>query len=232
MKLHRFIGDFNIAEPKLRITEREFVNQIRTVLHLNVGEELILSSGRGDEARAKIVSYGDKYVEVEIMTRMENKTESKKKVTLYLSVLKRENFELAAQKATETGVGRIVPVISARTVKMNINTERIEKILKEAAEQSGRGVVPSIALTKTFDEAIHDAKKNDVTIFFDAEGKEFTTDVVSLAKNVGIFIGPEGGWTKEEIEAAKEEKFVLVNLGVRTLRAETAATIASYLACQ
>lgn len=232
MKLHRFIGDFNIAEPKLRITEREFVNQIRTVLHLNVGEELILSSGRGGEARAKIVSYGDKYVEVEIMMRMENKTESKKKVTLYLSVLKRENFELAAQKATETGVGRIVPVISARTVKMNINTERIEKILKEAAEQSGRGVVPGIALTKTFDEAIHDAKKNDVTIFFDAEGKEFTTDVVSCAKNVGIFIGPEGGWTKEEIEAAKEEKFVLVNLGVRTLRAETAATIASYLACQ
>lgn len=231
-KVHRFIGNFNIAEPTLMITEHEFVNQIRNVLRLNVGEELILSSGSTEEARAKITSYGNKYVEVSILERMKNTREAKRNVTLYLSVLKRENFELSAQKATEVGVARIVPVISARTVKMNINKERIEKILKEAAEQSGRGVVPGVSLAKTFDEALSDAKKCDHVIFFDGSGKEFTESTFGKAKNIGIFVGPEGGWTNEEIEKAKEAKFVLHNLGTLTLRAETAATIASYLACQ
>lgn len=232
MKLHRFIGNFNLAEKTAHVTERDFVNQIRNVLHLNVGEELILSSGNGEDVLAKIESYGDKYVDIAIMKRIKNSAESGKKVTLYLSVLKRENFELAAQKATETGIARIVPVISARTVKMNINNERVEKIVKEAAEQSGRSVVPSVALPKTFDEAIEETKKNDITIFFDAEGKEFNVTALNRAKSVGIFIGPEGGWTKEEIKIAKDAKYTLLNLGTRTLRAETAATIASYLACQ
>lgn len=231
-KVHRFIGNFNITEFTLTITEREFVNQVRNVLRLNVGEELILSSGSAEEARAKITSYGNKYVEVSILERMKNTREPKRSVTLYLSVLKRENFELAAQKATEVGVARIVPVISARTVKMNINKERVEKITKEAAEQSGRGVVPGIASAMSFEEALIDAKKNDLALFFDAEGKEFKYSVLDKIKSVGIFVGPEGGWTNEEIEKSKEAKLISINLGALTLRAETAVTVASYLVCQ
>ena len=185
MKLHRFIGDFNIADLH-SYHRREFVNQVRNVLRLNVGEELLLSTGRGEEVRAKVTSYGDKYVEVAVVERMKNKSEPKRNVTLYLSILKRENFELASQKATEVGVTRIVPVVSARTVKMNINKERIEKILKEAAEQAGRGIVPGIASAMSFKDALLSAKKNDLIIFFDMGGKDFNAKVLAKIKNVGI----------------------------------------------
>lgn len=232
MKLHRFIGNFNLADKTAHITEREFVNQIRNVLHLNVGEELTLSSGNGEDVLAKIESYGDKYVDVVILERIKNSVESEKKITLYLSILKRENFELSAQKATENGVARIVPVISARTVKMNINNDRVEKILKEASEQSGRSIVPGLSLAMSFEDALLDTQKNATSLFFDASGKKFDEKLIINASSVGVFVGPEGGWTKEEIDSAKKVKCVAVNLGARTLRAETAAVVGTYLVAQ
>ncbi|MCX6788594.1 MAG: RsmE family RNA methyltransferase [Candidatus Jorgensenbacteria bacterium] len=231
-KVHRFIGNFNIKESVLRITDEEFVNQARYVLRLNVGEELMLSNGLGEEANAKILSYGNGYVEVEIEARSQNKNESEKSVTLFLSILKRENFEISAQKATEVGISRIVPVISSRTVKMNINKERIEKIIKEASEQSGRGIVPKMEGAVSLPDAILKAKENDLNIFFDKDGIVLDESVFKSSKNIGIFVGPEGGWTSEEIESAKEAGIIQVSLGALTLRAETAATIVSYLACR
>ena len=160
-----------------------------------------------------------------------NVNEPKRGVTLYLSTLKRENFEFAAQKATEAGVQNIVPIISSRTVKLNISTERVEKIVKEAAEQSGRGMVPRIADIVSFEKIFPDAAKNDINIFFDGMGKQFSGTMLEGKESVGIFIGPEGGWGNKELVEAKENGFLIAGLGALTLRAETAATIASYLAC-
>ena len=231
MKIHRFIGDFNIREEHFRITEGDLVNQIKNVLKLTKGEELILYTGSLEEARCRIEEYGKNFVEVHVVERMMNANEPKRKVTLYLSTLKRENFELAAQKATEAGVRNIVPIISSRTVKLNISTERVEKIVKEAAEQSGRGMVPRIADVVLFEKIFPDAAKNDINIFFDGAGKQFSGAMLEGKENIGIFIGPEGGWGNKELVEAKENGFLIAGLGALTLRAETAATIASYLAC-
>ena len=231
MKIHRFIGDFNLKEDRIHITDGELVNQMKNVLKLTKGEELILSAGNLEEARCKIEEYGKNFVELDVMERMTNTNEPKRRVTLYLSTLKRENFEIAAQKATEAGVSTIVPIISSRTVKLNINMERIEKIVREAAEQSGRGLVPKITPVISFEKVLSDATKNDINIFFDGTGKLFSGSMLEDKKSIGIFIGPEGGWGNKELVEARENGFLIASLGSLTLRAETASVIASYLSC-
>jgi 16S rRNA (uracil1498-N3)-methyltransferase len=133
------------------------------------------------------------------------------------------------QKATECGVKKIVPLISARTVKTGLKKERLEKIIKEASEQSGRGMLPALMETMSFSEALEQAKDNEQNFFFDASGSSFADQVLNN-NSVGIFVGPEGGWTSDEINLAKEKGCLLASLGQLILRGETAAIIASYFA--
>src|SRR3989344_4947911 len=142
MKIHRFIGNFKIKIGALRINDEELLNQLRNVLKLKVGEKIILCDGRRNEGSAEIKEYGKDYVEVEIKEVGVNENEPEKQVILYCSILKRENFELVVQKATEIGIKEIVPIITERTVKLDIRKDRLEKIIREAAGQSGRGTVP------------------------------------------------------------------------------------------
>ena len=143
--------------------------------------------------------------------------------------MKKENFEIAVQKAVEVGVKEIVPIITARTVKFGLNKERLEKIIKEAAEQSGRGILPNLNEAIDFDKAIIEAKnKNEVNLFFQI-GYPPLGHSMSKFKKIGVFVGPEGGWTEEETKIAQSNGFTLVGLGKTILRAETAAIIASYL---
>jgi 16S rRNA (uracil1498-N3)-methyltransferase len=148
-------------------------------------------------------------------------------VILYCSIIKRENFELMAQKATEVGVKEIVPLLSSRTIKLNIKSERVEKIIKEASEQSGRGKVPELHPPMTFKDALEHAKSNDLNLFFDPSGKIFSP--LTQEKKIGVFIGPEGGWDEDEIGLARAQNFQIVSLGKLVLRAETAAIVASFL---
>ena len=143
-------------------------------------------------------------------------------------VLKKENFEWAVQKAVEVGVKEITPIITARTVKLGLNKDRLKKIIKEAAEQSGRGILPKLNEAIIFDEAIKSAKENDLNLFFNIGGKNVQHSMSNISK-IGIFIGPEGGWDEEEIKKAQSSNgFTIVGLGKTILRAETAAVIASY----
>ena len=155
-------------------------------------------------------------------------------VYLYPSILKKENLELVAQKATEVGVKVIIPVISARTVKLNVRSERMVKIVREAAEQSGRAQVPMFHEPIELSEAFKHAKGNDLNIFFDPGGELFDvrTTIPRSARRIGIFIGPEGGWESGEIELARQHGCVITSLGKLILRAETAAVVAAYLAAQ
>ncbi|OGN06492.1 MAG: hypothetical protein A3B86_03535 [Candidatus Yanofskybacteria bacterium RIFCSPHIGHO2_02_FULL_38_22b] len=232
MKQHRFIGKFNIVPGIFKISDFELVNQIRNVLKLKVGEKVILCDGNNKEGVAEIKGYGKNLVEVEIQEISVNQNEPERNVVLYCSILKKENFELVVQKATEIGVKEIVPIITARTVKLDIRKDRLEKIIKEAAEQSGRGVVPVLYDPVNFQEAIKLSEDNDVKIIFDQFGK---TDLRSQLqatsyKLLAIFVGPEGGWTPEELQTARDAGFEIVSLGKTTLRAETAAIIGTYLA--
>ena len=229
MRRHRFIGNFDLLKKKLRIDDKELVSQIRNVLRLKPGDEVLLADGKLNEARARIVNLKNDFLEVEIEEVFKNENEPKTNVILYCSILKRENFELVVQKATEIGVKEITPLLCARTVKLDFKHERLEKIIKEAAEQSGRGIVPTLCKPAKLEDALRSAEKNDLNVFFDAGGAKPDQKEFTWAKKIGVFVGPEGGWDPEEIELAKRHACKILNLGKLTLRAETAAIIASYI---
>lgn len=231
MRLHRFIRDFNLqTNALLKITDEELVNQIKNVLRLGVGDQIILADGKLNEALVKIVALEKKQVIGKIISVEKNQNEPKISVTLYCSILKKENFELVVQKSVEVGVSEIIPLITRRTIKLNLKEERLRKIIREAAEQSGRGILPVIKTPINFNEALFSAEKNVVNLLFDQSGQILSKSYyLKDCNKIGIWIGPEGGWDKKEIELAQKKDFKIISLGKLTLRAETAAIIASYL---
>lgn len=229
MKIHRFIGDFDFSKKELEINDIEIVKQIRNVLKLEIGRKIILSDGKGAEADAIITFiYSDKISCEVVEVRKVN--EATRKVSLYLAILKKDNFELAIQKSVECGVSRIIPIITERTIKTGLNKERLEKIIKEASEQSGRSVVPELLETMTYKEALEHGNENTEKIICDLVKENYRPD--KNATNVSIFVGPEGGFTEKEIFLAKESNYQIASLGDMTLRGETAAIVATYRAVQ
>lgn len=236
MKLHRFINELKLKKGNIKIENRELLNQLRTVLRLKAGEKIILCDGAMNEGVAEIKGYGKECVEVEILEITRNQSELERHVVLYCSILKKENFELVVQKATEVGVAEIVPIITERTVKLNLRKDRLEKIAKEAAEQSGRGVVPILHEPIDFKKAVETAKTSGTNLFFDQDGLEWTKlhsdeaePRIVRFERTGAWVGPEGGWSSQELETAGNLDFKVISLGKTTLRAETAAIVGSFL---
>lgn len=229
MKIHRFIDpSFNLDNKQLTITDREIINQWKNVLRLAVGDNLILGDGNGYEAPGEIAKLAGDIAEVDLGDKILNHNEPERQVTLYCAILKKENFELVAQKAVEVGVTKIVPITTERTVKQNLRQDRLEKIAKEAAEQSGRGIIPEIAPITDFKTAVAEAVDLGPTFIFDLNTTEKFNGTSLPITN--LFIGPEGGFTEKEIALAKEAGATIASLGPLTLRGETAAIVASYLA--
>lgn len=226
-RLNRFIGDFVLREGKMEIADPAIVHQVREVLKLKIGEHIILCDGKGSEAEATIKGFSEKNVEVELARHVAIDNEPDCSVALYCAILKNENFELVVQKATEIGVKEIIPVITERTIKLNIRHDRLERIAREAAEQCGRGIVPMIHDAISFKDFVPTSGK--MNFLFDPSGA-LLHDSRFEFYDVNIWIGPEGGWSPVELELAREKKFTIACLGSLTLRAETAAIVASYLA--
>jgi 16S rRNA (uracil1498-N3)-methyltransferase len=174
MKIHRFIGSFDFSKKELAIKDAKIVNQIKNVLRLKVGELIELCDGKHISAMTEIIEVRKNIIVVKkapISFGIEAPTTSvgKNFVTLFCSILKKENFELVVQKATECGVSKIIPIITARTIKTGLNLERLQKIAKEASEQSGRITVPEISEPINFNEAIKNIEKKN--ILFDTSGE-------------------------------------------------------------
>ncbi len=225
MKIHRFIAPVDIFQETIEITDSELVHQINRVLKLEAGEQVMIGDGTGHEALAVLETVSKSLVVARVLSQSVNQNEPSKLVTLYLAILKKDNFEVALQKAVEVGVNTIVPILSERTVKVGVKEERIQTIIKEAAEQSGRGIVPKLAEPISFDEALSliDPKK---TILFDLTGTEPTTEVWQQSES--LFIGPEGGFTDKEVTSARDKGCTIATLGSLTLRGETAAIVGTY----
>ncbi len=249
MKIHRFIDNFDLNKPEFEIGG-EIAHQIIKVLKLKVGEKIELSDGKGISAMAEIKKISEKNIKVKI-NKITQENKNAKEINLFCAVLKKENFELVVQKATECGVSRIIPMITSHTVKTGLNLERLQKIAKEASEQSGRTTVPKIIEPIDFLKSLKLTNKNNLNIFFDKSGEllsethgYFSAEkflVLAPSRSQGVsynnspssinlFIGPEGGWTEKEIEEVKNLNFKIASLGPLTLRGETAAIIATYLA--
>ncbi len=229
-KIHRFIHNYNIENNTISVNEPELIHQWKNVLKFKMGEQIILANPNGMEALCEIESIDKKSATLKLLSESENTKTVKRIVTLYASILKRENFEFIAQKATELGVKTIVPIKNERTIKQNINMERLAKIVTEASELCGRNTVPEIKETMNFKDAIKESLENSYTVLFDATGSPLSNHIDSWQNNMSIFIGPEGGFTEKELEMARENNIEIVSISPLMLRGETAAIVATYLA--
>lgn len=236
MRLHRFFVDLNL-EPyvdmkngSLEIHDKELAHQLKKVLRYEIGDSIMIFDGTSYEATVEIKKLDAEGLEAAILSVEKNEKEPVRQVALYVSILKRENFEVAAQKAVEVGISEIIPIISERTVKTGLNIERVRKIITEAAEQSGRGKIPALHEPISFEDAVEKAGTSGMIIMFDASGAPFGSHEFKNEKNISIFIGPEGGWTSDETALIKQRGGRVLKMGDLTMRAETAAIVASYLA--
>ncbi len=228
MKLHRFIGNYDVFAPELDIYDKDVVHQAFKVLRLQAGQKIVLCDGKNREALANILSIDGKMLSLQLERVTEMQNEPEREIVLYCSIIKRELFDLVVQKATEVGVRQIVPLLAKRTVKQDVKIDRLRVIAKEAAEQSGRGIIPYIHEPMKWHTALDHSKDNLVNLFFHTLDKGDGVPQ-GFKKKIGVWIGPEGGWDDEEVLDAKRSSFLMAELGPLVLRAETAAIVASYL---
>lgn len=207
------------------------VKYLTQVLRSSIGDELTLLDGRGKGYKGKINSI-DKYkIEVQIIEAIEMATESPLEITLAQGIPKAEKMEIIIQKATELGIKRIIPLITQRTIvriKSPTSLERWAKIAISSAQQSGRSMVPVIEGIKEFKKYITQKFSGIGLIFNEGEKrgiKEFLKGLKGV-REITFLIGPEGGFTNEEVRSALEKGFISVGLGPRILRTETAAITA------
>ncbi len=241
MRLHRFFIEEHLRNKKeLTILETELLHQLKNVFRLNAGDQLILLDNSGFEYISEITLLTKSKAEIKIIdsSAAADLASTDKEVWLFASLIKKDNFEWIIEKTTELGISHIVPVISARTEKKDLNLERAHKIVKEASEQSGRGMMPTLHDVRDLTDAITHAQENNINLVaFHSEGETFDKERVlnkqsnlekSLGiptekKSLGILIGPEGGWSDNEITLFKSKHIPIYSIGKQVLRAETAA---------
>jgi 16S rRNA (uracil1498-N3)-methyltransferase len=236
MRLHRFYIEAKVGEQKeITLSDSDLLHQISNVFRLKVGNQVIVFDSSGFEFTCGIVSQTKKELVLSILDTVDKSPEVGKRVSLYLALIKKGNFELAVEKCTEVGVDKIIPVISERSEKKDLNIERLHKIVKEASEQSGRMVLPEVCEVIDLETAVLQAvgENGECVVFHTGITHHLPsqTQDSSLEKeekgDVAIFVGPEGGWTEKEMELFKANNFEIRSLGKNVLRAETAAIVAS-----
>jgi len=243
MKLQRFfvkekLGDLKVGDSFF-IADVGLSNQLRKVFRFRGmsrgqqafrdGEVVELFNGSGFNFESKIIDFEKDGTNFVLISKEENKNISKIEVHLFQSIIKKDNFELVVEKCTELGVRLFHPVISERSEKKDLNLERLNKIAKEASEQSGRGEVPEIFAPTKLTDAVKNF--NGKLLVFDFDAPSIVSEQLKFKnlKKVGIFIGPEGGWSEGDLQVLKYAEAEIVSLGKQVLRAETASIVASTL---
>lgn len=230
-----FVNPQNISETEI-IIDDENVNHIKNVLRLQTGDEIVINDRQGHDYKCIINAIEQGRIIALIDSVTHSLAEPNVEVILFQSLIKGEKMEWVIQKAVEIGVTKIMPICTTRCVvklenpkKMASKVDRWNKIAESAAKQSGRGVVPEVALPISISESIQYAKANGLCTIIPYE-KEREVGIRKVlqstdAKSFGIFIGPEGGFTEEEIQEALEQGVHSVSLGNRILRSETASLV-------
>lgn len=232
-----FVEKKNVnLENNTCLIEGEDVKHISKVLRCRVGENLEICDNDNNEYICEITNIDKSQVELNILEKVDIKRESDLKIKVYQGLPKGPKMEMILQKLTEVGVDEIILVETKRTVvkvdnkKEDKKIERWERIIYEAAKQSKRGKIPTLRGVLSFKEALADMKENDFNIapYENERTKSIKQAIKGLdINNIGIFVGPEGGFEDTEIQAIEEIGGQSVSLGPRILRTETASLVAS-----
>jgi 16S rRNA (uracil1498-N3)-methyltransferase len=226
-----YIPNPHIQDGLLKI-EGDEVKHIRKVLRLKAGDEILVFDGLGKEFEGTIIEEGRSSVMVKIQHVFSSKGDSPLEVTLAQSLLKGEKMDYLIQKATELGVKEIIPFFSSRSVPLLEKSRRWNrhhrwgKIAVEASKQCGRGVVPKIESLQDYSGMLRAASTDHLRlILWEGDGIKLKEVLERSGEKTKIFfvVGPEGGFSPDEVDKAKRAGFVAVTLGKRILRAETAS---------
>lgn len=209
------------------------VNHMRNVLRMRPGERLMASDGNNRRYLCEVEGYEGERALLLILEEQAVDTELKSRILLFQGIPKQDKMELIVQKCVELGVSGIIPTAVKRCVvklderKAQKKTERWQQIAESAAKQAGRGIIPRVSRPVAFADALELAKELDILLipYELAEGMEETKRTIGgirPGQSVGIFIGPEGGFEKEEVGLARKAGAKEITLGKRILRTETA----------
>jgi 16S rRNA (uracil1498-N3)-methyltransferase len=229
---------------RVRLSLDESHHLIR-VLRLNRGDDVFVFDGYGREYQCKFDKIENQRAVLEIVEALSDEVESPLQLTLAQALAKGEKFDLVVQKATELGVSRIVPIASEHA-DWKLNREQAEKkverwqrISLEALKQCGRRRLVEINKPLTLTDFLNTRRgeasrreSQDAVIYFNERGglliKEALDELVDKGSVIAL-IGPEGGWSDEEIEFMNGRGCLALTLGRRVLRTETAAIVAATL---
>lgn len=241
--MYRFFvkqNQIDMEQKKIHIVGND-VNHIKNVLRMRQGEEIVISAGDNQEYTCFIEEMTQEEVLASVMYVQEVGLELSSRIYLFQGLPKSDKMELIIQKAVELGAYEIIPVDTRRTVvkldakKQASRIKRWQGISESAAKQSKRMIVPLIHPVMKFQEALEYAKDLDIRLipYELAEDMTHTRELlgqIQPGQSIGIFIGPEGGFAQEEIDAAMECQVQPITLGKRILRTETAGmTVLSIL---
>ena len=216
-------------DPENIVITGDDARHIGRSLRMKCGENVTVCCC-GVDYFCRIRSFTDSEVFLDLIESSPCAAEPNVDVTLFQAVPKLDKLEYIIQKSVELGVNRIVPVLSRRCISRPTEKdflkklERLNKISEGAAKQSGRGIIPQITPIITYKKALEEMKKLDscIILYEEQGGKRFDEVNLNGRKSIGLVIGSEGGFDKEEVQAAVEAGAEPVWLGKRILRCETA----------
>lgn len=209
----------------------EDAHHITRVLRMKTGESLTICDEKGKDYLCQIEDIEKDSVRCKVLDIVQSKGEASVDATLYMALPKGDKMDFIVQKAVELGAKKIVPFIAKRSVSrpdeksLRKKCERWRKIAREAAMQSGRGIVPYVSDVLTYKQAISQAAEHQFALFlYENEQKTGIRQLLSgqQINSVALMVGPEGGFADEEVEQAIDASLKSVSLGSRILRCETA----------
>ena len=226
MRVHRFYtGDTIKLQNDFWVHEPAMLWQWKKVLRFRESQELILFDGVKTDRLYRVMSISDKEVHLHMVTEVERSL-PKRQVYLFWSLLKKDNNDLVLQKCTELGVSNFVPILSERSIRTGFNMDRAHKIVTEASEQCGRSSIPQIREPIHLEKVLEEYR--DKMPLYICEQGTATSKITD--EKLGIFIGPEGGWSDNETNVFKTQGLRHMAISDHTLRAETASIMAAGIA--
>jgi 16S rRNA (uracil1498-N3)-methyltransferase len=230
-----FITSEQVIGDTIQITGDD-VHHIRTVMRTKQGDKFVCCL-QGMDYFVEVENITTSTVTCRILDRSASLGEPAVQVTMAQGLPKGEKLEWILQKGTELGAAAFLPFSSTRTIvkidsaKAAKKRDRWTKIVKEAAEQSHRGLIPSVALPMDWKSLLAAIPKYDIALIANEKEGQFLSEIAELyeARSILMMIGPEGGFSEQEIQEAVEQGAHPITLGNRILRTETAAI--SLLSC-
>ena len=231
MHIPRIYFPEELSIGKKIIFNAEISRHLSLVLRVKIDDSIIIFNGFGGEFKARIFSVIKQQVIAIIEKFVDKNTESPLEIHLLQGVSRGEKMDFTIQKAVELGVSSITPIFT-QYCNVKLDPERSRKRLQHwqniaisAAEQSGRCLVPKILSPKFLAEWLTE-NRYPLSLILHPEAKTKFSELTKSYSEITLLIGPEGGFSDDEIKLAKKSNFIAVNLGQRILRTETAALAA------